>query len=489
MGDLQTIPARHGTATFVPKGQSIKIINTYGKQVVDTWAFALHAPPTEEERRQEREQMEQAKKQAEEEEKKAKEEEQKAKNDVGEKGEEGKEAADGAAKNAQKASGWSAYIPSVPYVTSSSTASTTPKKGSKPAKATDASKGWSSYIPSGKGFTNYLPTSKDVSAFAGSHYRDPDKSIAEQMYTFSKTPVGAGALSVATGSGYASSLYAAYSAYNPEPNIPPMEYLSMPHTRATTKHLSPRVGDALMTNLREPLMTLVEDTSRGLHDTLIAACDPARYRELGVDNWEEHGSCAENLVLALKEVNEKSGLKGPKAIGADVTVNMVPSPLNLFMNIPWTDKGDVSFEAPGGKKGEYIRLRAERDCVVVMSACPQDILAINGNKPMVAHFVVEESKDKAATGEQEKPKAARKPSMPATPDRKKSAPKLGRAPSSKSAVPSAQKKIEEGKEEAEKTGTDAAKKGEDVTKKAEEAPKTDGTPVKKKPKKLEKRTQ
>lgn len=43
--ELQTIPARHGVATFVPKGQTIKIVNTSGTQVIDTWAFALPAPP------------------------------------------------------------------------------------------------------------------------------------------------------------------------------------------------------------------------------------------------------------------------------------------------------------------------------------------------------------------------------------------------------------------------------------------------------------
>ncbi|CAD0025471.1 unnamed protein product [Aureobasidium pullulans] len=43
--DLQNIPARHGTATFVPKGSTIKIVNTSGTQVIDTWAFALPTPP------------------------------------------------------------------------------------------------------------------------------------------------------------------------------------------------------------------------------------------------------------------------------------------------------------------------------------------------------------------------------------------------------------------------------------------------------------
>lgn len=39
---LQTIPARHGLATHLLSGQTVKIINTHGAQVIDTWAFTLH---------------------------------------------------------------------------------------------------------------------------------------------------------------------------------------------------------------------------------------------------------------------------------------------------------------------------------------------------------------------------------------------------------------------------------------------------------------
>ena len=34
-----TIPARRGKATHLAKGQTVKVINIYGHQVVDTWAF------------------------------------------------------------------------------------------------------------------------------------------------------------------------------------------------------------------------------------------------------------------------------------------------------------------------------------------------------------------------------------------------------------------------------------------------------------------
>ena len=219
----------------------------------------------------------------------------------------------------------------------------------------------------------------------------------------------AGIASAATGSGYAGSLYAAYQAYDqadPVVTGPPMEYMSMQHSHTATLHLSPRVGDTMVSNLRAPIMTLVEDTSSSIHDTLIAACDPQRYKQLDVDKWEEHGSCAENLVFALKEINSKSGLKGRKAVGRDVTVNMVPAPLNLFMNVPWTQEGDINFEPPKGKRGGHVKFRAERDIVVVMSACPQDVLPINGGKPMVAHFVVESGSEEDRRAAEAKDKEA-----------------------------------------------------------------------------------
>ena len=216
-------------------------------------------------------------------------------------------------------------------------------------------------------------------------------------------------LLAATGSGTASSLYAAYNAYtklNPSKNdLPPMEYLSLPHTRASTNRLVPEVSDTLLTNLRNPIMTLVEDTSTGAHDTLTAACDANLYATLGIDKPEEHGSCAENLVLALKELNEKAGLKGTKAIGADITVNIAPTPLHLFMNAPLEldsnaqsdgagAKGaTLKVEEPKSKKRSYVRFRAERDIVVVLSACPMEIGPQNGGRCMAANFMVENAEE------------------------------------------------------------------------------------------------
>ena len=237
----------------------------------------------------------------------------------------------------------------------------------------------------------------------------------------------------ATGSGYASSVYAAYSAYasmHPsDGSQPPMEYLSLPHTRAASHKLVPEVNDELLTNLRNPILTMVEDTSPGGHDTLTAACDANQYAALGVDKPAEHGSCAENLVFALREINERSGLKGAKAIGADITVNIAPTPLHLFMNAPLEAEGDfhddgagakgvtIKIHEPKGKKRCFVRFRAERDVVVVLSACPMDVGEQNGGRCMAANFMVEEqqagedlaaSKVESKAGDKEKEEQKKK---------------------------------------------------------------------------------
>ena len=59
------------------------------------------------------------------------------------------------------------------------------------------------------------------------------------------------------------------------------EWMSMEHSRLHMGKLNPGVGDTLVTNRRRPILTLVADTSGGMHDTLLAACDRARYELLG----------------------------------------------------------------------------------------------------------------------------------------------------------------------------------------------------------------
>ena len=59
----------------------------------------------------------------------------------------------------------------------------------------------------------------------------------------------------------------------------------------------------------------------------------------------------------------------------------MPSPLNLFMNIPWTAAGALEFAPSPAQQGDYITLEALTDVIVVLSACPQDIVVINTQGP------------------------------------------------------------------------------------------------------------
>jgi hypothetical protein len=77
------------------------------------------------------------------------------------------------------------------------------------------------------------------------------------------------------------------------------------------------------------------------------------------------------------------------AIG--LTVPEVPQPFNLWMNIPVDDSWGIDWKPPVSQAGDHVLLRAEMDCIVALSACPQDIIPINGeNKtPVGVAFAVE----------------------------------------------------------------------------------------------------
>lgn len=150
------------------------------------------------------------------------------------------------------------------------------------------------------------------------------------------------------------------------------EFMSMEHMRPTIGTIFPTKGHSLISNRRRPIMFFEEDTSPGIHDTLLAACDDYRYGLLGCKEY--HDNCTDNLHAAMRAL----GLRAPET----------PSPLNLWMNIPVDKQGRTSFEEPVSKAGDYVILRAELDCIVAMSCCPQDILPINKGKTVEVHYQI-----------------------------------------------------------------------------------------------------
>ena len=154
--------------------------------------------------------------------------------------------------------------------------------------------------------------------------------------------------------------------------------LSMSHTRLAIGRIGPRRGDVLVDDARQPMLRLVEDDSGSEHDTLIPACDAQRYRSLGYQG--DHASCADNYLAAVL----------PFGIPARFHV---PDPLNLFMAVPVSADGALTLEPSMAPAGSKVVLEAVRDVLLVLSACPQDLVAINGadSRPRLIDVYLEDA--------------------------------------------------------------------------------------------------
>jgi uncharacterized protein YcgI (DUF1989 family) len=142
------------------------------------------------------------------------------------------------------------------------------------------------------------------------------------------------------------------------------EFLSTSHTRRGIHSLRLAKGHSLYTNHRVPILDLVEDTV-GVHDLLVAACDPYRYKlDFGVD---DHRSCRMNFVEALAEF--------------ELPDWRIPDPVNLFQNTPVQPDWGLGSGTSPAKPGDYVTLLARMDAIVSVSACPQDLAPTNAGRP------------------------------------------------------------------------------------------------------------
>ena len=140
------------------------------------------------------------------------------------------------------------------------------------------------------------------------------------------------------------------------------EFLSTEHTRSCLQKLIPEVGDNLYSNRRRPILTITEDTSPGIHDMLLSACDIQRYNLLGHVGY--HKNCADNLTETAKDFGHE--------------LKDIPSPFNIFERVEIGQKGRLSILPPLVEAGQFITLKAAKALLVIMSACPMDIALTNG---------------------------------------------------------------------------------------------------------------
>lgn len=140
------------------------------------------------------------------------------------------------------------------------------------------------------------------------------------------------------------------------------EFMSMEHTRIHAKNSRPGLGTVFFTNHHRPILEMTKDSSPGVHDWYLAACNQQRYELLG--HQGEHDNCSENLHIALKEFGNP--------------ISFVPCPLNLFENVSFLYGAPMEIKEPVAMPGDFVCLQARFDCLVVLSACPQDIASTNG---------------------------------------------------------------------------------------------------------------
>jgi uncharacterized protein YcgI (DUF1989 family) len=141
------------------------------------------------------------------------------------------------------------------------------------------------------------------------------------------------------------------------------EYLSTSVTMSANSSIIPRQGMTLYSNRRQPMFEIVEDTV-GRHDMLYACCDPIRYEMLDAPG---HANCREALTGALESYG----------VGYD----RIPTPINWFMSVSIMQRGELELREPLAEKGDYVILRALKDVVAAVSACPQDLAATNAFNP------------------------------------------------------------------------------------------------------------
>jgi len=110
-----------------------------------------------------------------------------------------------------------------------------------------------------------------------------------------------------------------------------------------------------------PMFTIVGDTVKqrpnklGLrsHDLLFSRCNRRLYIQRGMPG---HANCQDNLAQGIRPFR--------------LPASAVHDAFNIFMKTCARHEGKLFYTDPDARKGDYMELRAEMDCLVSLSACP-----------------------------------------------------------------------------------------------------------------------
>lgn len=125
-------------------------------------------------------------------------------------------------------------------------------------------------------------------------------------------------------------------------------------------------GHTLYSNRSRPMFTIIEDTV-GRHDFLLTPCSPETFQIIYKNN-EPHPSCFENLSTNLAQFG--------------IAPDMIPTTLNVFMNVIVQPSGELQIDPPPSRAGDYLLLRAEMDLIVGVTACSAEMSNNYSFKPI-----------------------------------------------------------------------------------------------------------
>lgn len=151
----------------------------------------------------------------------------------------------------------------------------------------------------------------------------------------------------------------------------PGEVLSNGRTFDYEETLQLTAGARLWSNRSEVMLTLIEDTAPH-HDFLLTPCSEATFRHF-YPNKPVHRGCFGNLAEAL----------APHGLAPDA----IPVAFNIFMNVTIAKNGRLAVLPPQTRPGDFVRLRAEMELVVGLTAC--SAYASNGGSFKPIDYAVE----------------------------------------------------------------------------------------------------
>jgi uncharacterized protein YcgI (DUF1989 family) len=140
-----------------------------------------------------------------------------------------------------------------------------------------------------------------------------------------------------------------------------LDWLSTSQTRDIAERLFPEIGGMFYSAKAVPMLTFVENGSPGPHDMLFPACDAGLYERAGLPG---HPNCRDNLMKALR--------------GKGIEFPFAPDPVDFFQNSLPQHDGRLDVLASVNPPGGYVVLQAERDLLLVITACSVDFHPTNG---------------------------------------------------------------------------------------------------------------